>query len=278
MLFVVLVEEHLLCENLMEQDLSERCGIRTATLTLSGCAQRLSLGKREQNVALNLKLPPLLLDGKAVVTVVYFRAGISPQCFGTPSRWAARALIEQSAAIKCPSAGWWLAGTKVAQCALSRPATVDRLLPLLDPHVRAQLVATQTHMWPVGDAAAERRARADVSKYILKKEPLGVWAGSDLIEQLDRFQRSSTGAHRDYFIMNKVRPVTVKGVRFVRGGRMVGTASGVQELGLYGTFLGDGKQEEFATCVGYLVRTKPESEVDGGVCKGVAVLDSIITV
>lgn len=41
--------------------------------------------------------------------------------------------------------------------------------------------------------------------------------------------------------------------------------------------LGDDKEQESA-CVGYLVRTKPEDEVDGGVCKGVAVLDSILLI
>ena len=38
----------------------------------------------------------------------------------------------------------------------------------------------------------------------------------------------------------------------------------------------DGPDADVAKCVGYLVRTKPEGEADGGVCKGVAVLDSLV--
>ena len=53
---------------------------------------------------------------------------------------------------------------------------------------------------------------------------------------------------------------------------------GVQELGLYGVILGDGQSEDLAACVGYLLRTKPENEVDGGVCKGIAVVDSLLLV
>ena len=67
----------------------------------------------------------------------------------------------------------------------------------------------------------------------------------------------------------------VKGVTFVRDGVPIAKGPGIQELGMYGVFLGDGTAEEFVSCAGYLVRTKPEDEVDGGVCKGVAVLDSI---
>ena len=47
-----------------------------------------------------------------------------------------------------------------------------------------QLLATITPMRPVGDAAAEAHARAEPSKYILKKEPLGVWADDELVRRI----------------------------------------------------------------------------------------------
>lgn len=70
-LFVVLDKEHLLCESLMESELEGRHAISTATLTLGGCAQRLSLGN-----AVKEGLPSLLLDGRVNVTTVYFRGGL----------------------------------------------------------------------------------------------------------------------------------------------------------------------------------------------------------
>ena len=75
---------------------------------------------------------------------MYFRGGITPNCFGTPERWAARETIEASAAIKCPSAGWWLAGTKVAQASLATAEAIQHLCPSFTPELRAQLLHART--------------------------------------------------------------------------------------------------------------------------------------
>ncbi|KAL1521239.1 hypothetical protein AB1Y20_020911 [Prymnesium parvum] len=265
-LFVVLAEEHLLCENLIEQALEEECGAVTHTLTMEGCAQRLQLGGAAQGEA-----PPLLLDGQ-LISVVYFRGGITAQCFGSNARWQARRLIERSSAVKCPSAGWWVAGTKAVQAALAADGAIERLCPQLDAPTAAALRAALTRMRPVGDAAAEAEARAAPHKFILKKEPLGVWVDGEMIAKLDELR--GRGA-RDYFLMDKLLPRAVEGVAFVREGTIVATGRGLQEFGLYGVCLGDGESHE-ASCVGYLMRTKPEGEADGGVCKGVAVLDSLL--
>lgn len=54
----------------------------------------------------------LLLDGRRAVSVVYFRAGYTPADFPTEREWEARLLVERSAAVKCPTLGYQLAGTK----------------------------------------------------------------------------------------------------------------------------------------------------------------------
>lgn len=61
-LFVVLLQEHLLCESYMERALRERHGLRVRTLTLGGCARRLSLNATDES---------LLLDAREPVSVVY---------------------------------------------------------------------------------------------------------------------------------------------------------------------------------------------------------------
>ena len=50
-------------------------------------------------------------------SVVYFRAGYSPADYPSESRaeWRARALLERSKAIKCPTVGYQLAGAKRVQ-------------------------------------------------------------------------------------------------------------------------------------------------------------------
>ena len=54
---------------------------------------------------------------------------------------------------------------------------------------------------------------------------------------------------RDFFIMDKLLPAAVEHVAFVREGQLIATGRGLQELGLYGTFLGDGAREDVAKCV-----------------------------
>lgn len=46
-----------------------------------------------------------------------------------PQNWEARLLLERSRAVKCPDIATQLAGTKKVQQELSRPGTLERLLP-----------------------------------------------------------------------------------------------------------------------------------------------------
>lgn len=62
------------------------------------------------------------------VTVVYFRAGYEPGHYPSQNEWDARFLIEKSAAIKCPSIQYHLAGTKKVQQALAKPGILKRFL------------------------------------------------------------------------------------------------------------------------------------------------------
>ena len=52
--------------------------------------------------------------------MAYYRAGYTPDDYPTESEWAARLLIERSFAIKCPSIGQHLAGTKKVQLVRAR--------------------------------------------------------------------------------------------------------------------------------------------------------------
>lgn len=62
------------------------------------------------------------------VSVVYFRAGYEPGHYPTQNEWDARYLVEKSAAIKCPSIQYHLAGTKKVQQALAKPGILKRFL------------------------------------------------------------------------------------------------------------------------------------------------------
>ena len=65
----------------------------------------------------------LRLDGGAgfEVAVVYFRAGYTPSDYPSNRQWDARATLERSHAIKCPSVAQHLAGCKKVQQQLAVP-------------------------------------------------------------------------------------------------------------------------------------------------------------
>ena len=50
-------------------------------------------------------------DNESLVSLTYFRAGNSPNDYPSEKEWRAREMIERSAATKCPTVGYQLAGT-----------------------------------------------------------------------------------------------------------------------------------------------------------------------
>lgn len=69
----------------------------------------------------------LILNDSAVVAVVYYRYGYSPEHY-TEQEWKVRLLIERSLAIKSPSIQYHLAGTKKVQQALAKSGVVEKFL------------------------------------------------------------------------------------------------------------------------------------------------------
>lgn len=67
-------------------------------------------------------------ESEWVVSVAYYRAGYTPNDYPTEAEWAARRLIEHSSAVKCPNAGYQLAGTKAVQASLCLPGVLERFL------------------------------------------------------------------------------------------------------------------------------------------------------
>ena len=73
----------------------------------------------------------LKLGGKEVA-LVYFRAGYAPTDYPggeNGPEWNARLTLETSKAVKCPSLGYHLAGTKKVQQELARPGILERFFP-----------------------------------------------------------------------------------------------------------------------------------------------------
>ncbi len=71
---------------------------------------------------------PGTVGSEFTVSVAYFRAGYTPNDYPTENEWAARKVIEQSSAVKCPNTGYQLAGTKAIQASLCLPGVLERFL------------------------------------------------------------------------------------------------------------------------------------------------------
>lgn len=77
------------------------------------------------------------------VSVAYYRAGYTPNDYPTEIEWGARTLIESSSAVKCPNAGYQLAGTKAIQASLCRPRVLERFLTVEESAVLRKCFAAQ---------------------------------------------------------------------------------------------------------------------------------------
>jgi glutathione synthase len=75
-----------------------------------------------------------------------------------------------------------------------------------------------------------------------------------------------------YILMQRISPKEVDAV-LVRTGQTV-ESKALQELGVYGTFLGNGEEIIFSEQAGHLLRTKSVGVDEGGVATGYSCLDS----
>lgn len=81
-------------------------------------------------------------QGEVLISVAYYRAGYTPNDYPTELEWGARAMIESSAATKCPTVGYQLAGTKKIQQVLCEEGVLERYLPDADSELLRQCFAS----------------------------------------------------------------------------------------------------------------------------------------
>jgi len=82
----------------------------------------------------------------------------------------------------------------------------------------------------------------------------------------------SAAERASYILMERIVPPT-HAVPLMREGELDGGEC-ISELGVYGVFLGDGRQVLLNEQAGHLLRTKLSGVDEGGVCAGFAVLSS----
>jgi len=240
---------------------------------------RMSLGDLHARAKLHdsrLRLAPA--DGAGAVleaSVVYFRAGYTPNDYPGEAEWTARGLLERSLAIKCPSIAQHLAGTKKVQQALAVTGELERFVGAGTAQTLRTCFAGLYGLEEDGGAAVEdivRKAIASPDGFVLKPQREG--GGNNLYgeEMRASLQTMSAAERASFILMERIRPPSSP-MPLMRDGMLDG-GDCTSELGIYGAILSDGKETLWNECAGHLLRVKLSGVDEGGVCAGFAVLSS----
>lgn len=242
------------------------------TVVRSSLASLSTQCKLDESGFLRINPVGIALD-EAIVSVVYFRAGYTPNDYPSEKEWSGRELLERSNAVKCPSVAMQLVGTKKIQQVLDLPGHVERFIS--DETEAKAIRSTFTKQYSLSaNEDVEDTVRMALDRpgdFVLKPQREGGGNnlyGDDVKIALTKMTAPERSA---YVLMDRICPVQVENV-IVRDGQHQETTV-VSELGIFGVHVVDGEKViNFAA--GSLLRSKAASQEDGGVAAGVAVLDS----
>lgn len=253
----------------LEYMLGSRHGIRTLRLSLSQIAAQMEV---DENGLLTIQ------DQR--VGLVYYRAGYSPNDLKTDAQRSAMRSMELSFAVKCPSVGHHLAGTKKVQQQLALPGVLEHFLTAEEAD---KIRVLFTGLFSLDREDIVQDAISNPNKYVLKPQREG--GGNNLWgEEIPAKLRSAGEEEKAAFIlMERINSLTKKQIMLKNG--HVAHVQGVSELGIYTVNLSTSVQnqnekkeiiEVTNEYSGFLLRTKSEDSNEGGVASGFAVLDAPI--
>ncbi len=239
-------------------------------------------------------LPPHSPTTTYEVSVLYFRAGYSPNDYPNPTSWTARLHIERSAAIKCPSILTHLAGSKKIQQVLATPSSPHLSRFLSNPSTATHVRKTFAAIYPLDDSPAGEQAKTlatdpeKAKEYVLKPQREG--GGNNIYRTaIPSFLASIPEAKwKGYILMELIEPPALNN-SILRNGK-IETGGVIGELGVYGVCLwrngkcgaggedGGGGEILENWEAGYLLRTKGRESEEGGVAAGFGAVDSCLLV
>ena len=176
-----------------------------------------------------------------------------------------------------PTVASQLAGSKKIQQMLALPAVLTRFLGQPEAN---QVAASFAGLYEPEQTVrgeempAWRAAVAHPERFVLKPQREG--GGNNLFgSEMGDFLASSTAETRSpYILMERLQPEPREALMVMEGELL--REQSVSEIGRFGTLLADGEDIPINRDVGYLVRTKPEGIVEGGVSAGFGYLDSLV--
>jgi len=246
--------------------------------------ERASLRDIFEQGRIDKKSGQLFFGPSFVASVVYFRAGYTPDDYPTEDEWTARTLIEKSLAVKCPNIGLHIAGSKKVQQELARPNAVERFLSAEESREIRKCFAGLFALDEQKEVEElQEMVAANIDGYILKPQREG--GGNNFCSQkmLDILTQRDLQELKAFILMERIQSPVQQAI-LVRNDIQTKVSS-ISELGIFGVFVSNGSVDgegdasagggsalllnEYA---GYLLRVKPSSSDEGGVAAGFAVL------
>ena len=252
--------------------LKEEHGVRLIRRTL----EDLAVAATHQGLWDGLELYLTGDDGTDVVAgVVYYRAGYTPNDYPSDLEWAGRAIVEHSAAIKCPDVFYHIVGAKKIQQALAQQGVLRQFCDSNeDEELLSSCFAGLYALGDGDDSQVVEMALANPHGYVLKPQREGGGNNlydDDLVQALKQMSHAERGA---FILMEKICPPSTEG-SLVRGGEVVYKGDCVCELGVFGVTLREyGGRTILDKAVGHILRAKSVTTDEGGVAAGYAFLSS----
>lgn len=219
------------------------------------------------------------------ISVVYYRAGYSPDDYTTDTDYQTRFTLESSRAIKCPSIPLQLSGTKKMQEYISQPGALETILHQFDdsvitPSDADTLRSSWMEMWSL-EGVGHSRAESEFRNLVVKPQREG--GGNNIYRKAipDFLKSLPLGDRGAWIAMRLIAVPHINNLLIKTGDGEAAKSSTASELGIFGWSLFSehkGKVETTQSDGGWLLRTKGSESNEGGIAVGISVLDTPLLV
>ncbi|PKH07867.1 glutathione synthase [Moritella sp. Urea-trap-13] len=268
-------EDNVYDQHLLEIALQKK-GFRTVRRTFEQLSTQLATGDNQR----------LILEGVGAIDVVYLRAGYQYADYYSPERNESvccqtlsqtRLFIEQHHVAMNATIGQQLATSKTIQMLLTIMPAQDYLRWGLTLEEALLVKSVLAEMKPVNNNTITWfNTQADKQQWVLKNQGEGgghCIFGDDISEKLNQLVPEEYDA---WALMLRLHPHERETPTMaVRDGEQTQIDDLVSEIGLFTAYYNGEPVTESDGYAGYLIRSKPASENEGGIHSGKGILDSL---
>ncbi|MGF1909504.1 glutathione synthase [Vibrio kasasachensis] len=271
-------EDNVYDQHLLEVEL-QKLGIRTVRRTFAQLSHQLSSGSNQR----------LMLDGVGAIDAVYLRAGYQYSDYCAPELNEAvcchtlsqtRVFIEQHYVAMNATISQQLATSKTMQMVLTMLPAQEYLRWGLSVEEAELVKSVLAEMKPVNTNTIEWFNReANKRGWVLKNQGEGgghCIFGEEISEKLQTLEPQEYDA---WALMQRLYPhEREKPTLAIRDGKQSIIHDLISEIGLFTAHYQGQPVTDFEGYAGYLIRSKPASENEGGIHSGKGILDSLVLV